>query len=190
MYSYQLCVIQSTPFTAHKTILKTYALILYQDAGHQFILNGERHSLRGTIAFVSGDNLGSQLIGGFKEGAGARLKCRHCMGSAVDIQTKVSYSVAFIIIVIINHWIQGLKDRHHSFQFVDKRTLLRMCAVPRSAAFWGFLNLFIAFIYYNVNFQETYQFFNYVQICLVNERCLQVYQSVGLAIICQLLNNC
>jgi len=60
-----------------------------KDAGHQFTLNGERHSLRGTIAFISGDNLGSQLIGGFKEGAGARLKCRHCMGSANDIQTKV-----------------------------------------------------------------------------------------------------
>lgn len=43
----------------------------------------------GTIAFVSGDNLGSQLVGGFKEGAGARLKCRHCMGTATDIQTKV-----------------------------------------------------------------------------------------------------
>ena len=40
----------------------------------------------GTIAFLSGDNLGSQLVGGFKEGAGARLKCRHCMGTATDIQ--------------------------------------------------------------------------------------------------------
>lgn len=66
---------------------------LFQDAGHQFIVNGERHSLRGTIAFISGDNLGSQLIGGFKEGAGARLKCRHCMGSTPDIRTKVSLKI-------------------------------------------------------------------------------------------------
>ena len=45
---------------------------------------------RGTIAFVCSDNLGSQLIGGFKEGANARHRCRHCMGSIPDIQRKVS----------------------------------------------------------------------------------------------------
>ena len=38
----------------------------------------------------SGDNLGSQLIGGFKEGPGAHLKCRHCMGTAEEIKHMVS----------------------------------------------------------------------------------------------------
>ena len=47
----------------------------------------------GTIAFVSGDNLGSQLVGGFKEGSGAHLKCRHCMGTTVEIKSCVSYLV-------------------------------------------------------------------------------------------------
>ena len=47
------------------TIIK--GCIFFEDGGHQFILQGERRSLAGTIAFVSGDNLGSQLIGGFKE---------------------------------------------------------------------------------------------------------------------------
>ena len=50
-------------------------------------------SFTGSIAFVSGDNLGSQLVGGFKEGSGAFLKCRHCMGNKDDIKRKVSFSV-------------------------------------------------------------------------------------------------
>jgi len=62
---------------------------LEQDAGYQFIIHNERKSLAGTIAFVSGDNLGSQLIGGFKEGPGAHIKCRHCMGSSDAITFMV-----------------------------------------------------------------------------------------------------
>jgi len=62
---------------------------LEKDAGCQFIVNGERRSFAGTIAFVSGDNLASQELGGFKVGPGAHHKCRECMGSSIDIQTKV-----------------------------------------------------------------------------------------------------
>ena len=51
-------------------------------------------SFSGTIAFLSGDNLGSQLIGGFKEGPGAHLKCRHFMGNSNDIKTMVIKPVA------------------------------------------------------------------------------------------------
>lgn len=58
------------------------------------IVQGERRSLAGTIAFVSGDNLGSQLIGGFKEGAGAHLKCRHCMGGCNALTSKVNFTCA------------------------------------------------------------------------------------------------
>lgn len=35
------------------------------------LIHKERKSFAGTIAFLSGDNLGFQLIGGFKEGPGA-----------------------------------------------------------------------------------------------------------------------
>jgi hypothetical protein len=62
---------------------------LEKDAGHQFIVNGERRSFAGTIAFVSGDNLASQELGGFKVGPGAHHKCRECMGYTTDIKTKV-----------------------------------------------------------------------------------------------------
>jgi hypothetical protein len=45
---------------------------------------------RGTIAYVSGDNLGSQEIGGFKIGPAAHRKCRECMGLSDDLATKVN----------------------------------------------------------------------------------------------------
>ena len=50
-------------------------------------------SFAGSIAFFSGDNLGSQLIGGFKEGSDAALKCRHCMGTSDAIQTTVKNGI-------------------------------------------------------------------------------------------------
>ena len=46
--------------------------------------------LHGTISFVSGDNLGSQEVGGFKIGSASALKCRVCMGNANDVATKVA----------------------------------------------------------------------------------------------------
>ena len=55
----------------------------------QFIINGERKSFTGTISFVSGDNLASQEIGGFKIGSSSALKCRVYIGNANDVATKV-----------------------------------------------------------------------------------------------------
>ena len=52
-------------------------------------MKGELISFAGTIVMVSGDNLGSQLIGGFKKGPGAHLKCRHCMGNTEKIKSMV-----------------------------------------------------------------------------------------------------
>jgi hypothetical protein len=44
-------------------------------------VKGEQLSFAGTIVMVSGDNLGSHLCGGFKDGAGAHMKCWNCMGN-------------------------------------------------------------------------------------------------------------
>ena len=43
------------------------------------MIKNERKSLAGTISFVSGDNLGSQL-----------RHCRHCMGTTDAIKSMVS----------------------------------------------------------------------------------------------------
>lgn len=73
-------------------------MFLLQDGGHSFTIKGEEVPLAGTVTFFSGDNLDSQLVGGFKEGSGAHLKCRHCMGSSEDVKTKVGKTCMFMYI--------------------------------------------------------------------------------------------
>lgn len=53
-------------------------------------------SFSGTIAFVSADNLGAQLVGGYKESASASVKCRHCMGTADEITCCVSHHILYL----------------------------------------------------------------------------------------------
>ena len=48
------------------------------------------NALRGTVTLVSGDNLGSNYIGGFKQMSSALRKCRFCMAVASDMCEKVS----------------------------------------------------------------------------------------------------
>ena len=50
---------------------------------------GQTHALKGTLSLVSGDNLASHYLGGFKAPSGALRKCRHCMATTDDMQTKV-----------------------------------------------------------------------------------------------------
>ena len=63
---------------------------LENDNGYEFTISGRKRTFRGSIAFVSGDNLGLQELGGFKVGPGANCKCRECMGLADEIKRMVS----------------------------------------------------------------------------------------------------
>ena len=64
-------------------------LELEKDGGYEFTVCGEKRSFAGTIAYISGDNLASQELGGFKVGPGSHLKCRDCQGDSDEIKTKV-----------------------------------------------------------------------------------------------------
>ena len=45
---------------------------------------------RGSLLLMSGDTLGSNFLGSFKEGVGGALRvCRHCMGTHDEIKCKV-----------------------------------------------------------------------------------------------------
>ena len=44
----------------------------------------------GSIALVSADNLGSLLLGGFKESCSAYRCCRQCMATQESARMKVS----------------------------------------------------------------------------------------------------
>ena len=51
----------------------------------------------GTAARVSGDNLGSQYLGGFKQGGQSHRKCRVCMGDGSKI-------TEYVCIIILNYF--------------------------------------------------------------------------------------
>jgi hypothetical protein len=71
--------------------------VLENDNGYEFTISGRKRTFRRSIAFISGDNLGLQELGGFKVGPGANCNCRECMGLADEIKRMVSR-------------IKGLKD--------------------------------------------------------------------------------
>ena len=54
-----------------------------------FIVDNEERHFRGTLAYVSADNLGAQFIGGFKQGSQSHRKCRECMATDDQIQSMV-----------------------------------------------------------------------------------------------------
>ena len=84
------CVINKYGINAILEPIVDKILELEKDDGCQFTISGRKRTFRGSIAFVSGDNLGLQELGGFKVGPGANCKCRECMGLADEIKRMVS----------------------------------------------------------------------------------------------------
>jgi hypothetical protein len=66
------------------------------------MINGELRRFRGSIAYVSGDNPGIHLMGGFKEGCQAHRKCRHCLGIDEQIKNMVSDGVNYILLPVLH----------------------------------------------------------------------------------------
>ena len=54
-----------------------------------FLVAKEQRCFRGTIAYVSADNLGAQYIGGFKQESQSYRKCCECMANNDEIQSLV-----------------------------------------------------------------------------------------------------
>jgi len=67
-----------------------YSFNLTQEKGVEFTINGQPKVLFGTIAVISADNLGSLLLGGFKESCSAYRMCRHCLCTKDESTIKVS----------------------------------------------------------------------------------------------------
>ena len=61
----------------------------FKENGVTFVLNDGPCHLYGTVTIVSGDNPASAALGGFKQSASAFRYCRHCLGTEIDIQSKV-----------------------------------------------------------------------------------------------------
>ena len=54
------------------------------------MVGGKQIRLFGSLLAVCGDTPASNFLGGFKEGVGGAFrKCRSCMATGLDIQSKV-----------------------------------------------------------------------------------------------------
>ena len=63
--------------------------MLFQN-GLTITVDQSQFTFFGTLTLVPGDNLASQYLGGYKSLASAHRKCRNCMTTNIDIQTKVN----------------------------------------------------------------------------------------------------
>lgn len=66
-----------------------------QEKGFSFKLHGIRQRYYGALAIVSGDNLGSLALGGFKESCTATHPCRQCMATREAAKTQVCIQFLF-----------------------------------------------------------------------------------------------
>ena len=62
----------------------------FQEKGYECVIDGIPRIFYGTLTLVSGDNLASSSLGGFKEGGSAHRHCRHCHGTAEETRQMVS----------------------------------------------------------------------------------------------------
>lgn len=60
-------------------------------------VDGDSKRFYGTVLVVLADTLAAHDLGGFKSGVGRALrKCRQCMATGEDIQSKVYTVIAFL----------------------------------------------------------------------------------------------
>lgn len=82
----------------------TYNNYFFKLQGVPFIVNGKTWCLRGSLISVAADNPASNLVGGFKNLSSAFRKCRHCMATGEDIQTKVSEELVYMSVKLIMYY--------------------------------------------------------------------------------------
>ena len=66
------------------------------------MVHGQSEVIKGTLAVVSADNLGSLLLGGFKESCTSFRMCRHCMSTKADSEIMVSLKINDVFLLATN----------------------------------------------------------------------------------------
>ena len=64
--------------------------------------DGQTEIMKGTITLISGDNLASHYLGGFKAPSGALRKCRYCMTTSDTMATEVLWTKCYRAIIMRN----------------------------------------------------------------------------------------
>ena len=84
-----------------------------------FVVNGVQRRFHGAVTIVSADNPASALLSGFKQSASAFRFCRHCMGTAEDVQSKVHTCM----------YIMYITQSHKAKPYFSNATLLFVCSL-------------------------------------------------------------
>lgn len=77
-------------------ILNTVAIIYvdyFQEAGYEFNIDGNIHTVYGTLACVSVDNPASASLEGFKESSSAIRPCQHCLTTKDEAESMVKFII-------------------------------------------------------------------------------------------------
>lgn len=90
-------------------------------------VDGIEYNFKGTIALVPGDNLASQFLGGYKALNAALRKCRHCMATVEDMNSKVSY-ILLITVTILKTFYLTMQFVAESFQSRTRETHQHQCS--------------------------------------------------------------
>ena len=88
-----------------------------QSNGIPFIINGQTVYLRGSLILGCGDNPAANLLSGYKNLTSAFRKCRSCMATTSDIQTKVAlylyaYMYYTVLIIMASHQTLSCQCKH------------------------------------------------------------------------------
>lgn len=71
--------------------------VVLMQHGIEIEVDGHIRNVKGTVMVLLADTLAAHQLGGFKVGVGFSLrKCRHCMATAEDIQSKVCICSYFL----------------------------------------------------------------------------------------------
>lgn len=71
-------------------IVKYHHIFSFMKDGLTIVKNGQQYTFHGTVLLALADTQAAHQLGGYKEGVGFSLrKCRDCMATFTDMQTKV-----------------------------------------------------------------------------------------------------
>ena len=83
------------------------------------MIRGREYTFRGTLALVSGDNLASHYLGGYKSLSSALRKCRHCMAVTANMATEVILYCVIYTCSYQSHWCLWYHKYYHCIIIVN-----------------------------------------------------------------------
>ena len=92
-----------------KIMIASYRNLFILIQGLELAIGNKTEIWYGTITIFSADNLASQYIGGYKQLASALRKCRFCMATDDQVQSKVRMYIYVCVVRYTRMYVQHTK---------------------------------------------------------------------------------